>query len=69
MSMLLLLVGLVFFISGLLSLFNFTEVGLTYISMTQIHKLPFLNTFQIVWVYILLGFLLIALSRALPRNR
>jgi hypothetical protein len=69
MSALLFLVGLVFFVSGLLSILNVSEVGLTFVSMTQIHQLPFLISFQIVWVYILLGVILIAIAGGLSRRR
>jgi uncharacterized membrane protein len=68
MGTLLFVVGLAFLVSGLLSYFKITEVGLTYVSMTQIHTLPFLTTFQAVWVYIVLGLLLIAIAGGLSRR-
>lgn len=68
MGTLLFVVGLAFLISGLLSYFKITEVGLTYVSMTQIHLLPFLATFEPVWIYIVLGILLIAIAGGLSRR-
>ncbi len=68
MGTVLFLVGLAFLVSGLLSYFKISEVGLTYVSMTQIHTLPFLTTFQAVWVYIVLGLLLIAIAGGLSRR-
>lgn len=68
MGTLLFVVGLAFLVSGLLSYFKITEVGLTYVSMTQIHQLPFLTTFPVVWVYIVLGLLLIAIAGGLSRR-
>lgn len=68
MSTLLFVVGLAFLVSGLLSYFKITEVGLTYVSMTQIHLLPFLAAFQPVWIYIVLGILLIAIAGGLSRR-
>jgi len=61
-------VGLAFLFSGLLSYFKITEVGLTYVSMTQIHQLPFLATFPVVWVYIVLGLILVAIAGGLSRR-
>lgn len=69
MGAILLLAGLAFFFSGLLSILSVTDVGLTYVRMTQIHQLPFLNTFPVVWVYLVLGVLLIALGGGLSRRR
>lgn len=69
MSAILFLLGLVFFVSGLLSLLKVTEVGLTYVSMTQIHQLPFLTAYPMVWIYIVLGVLLIAIAGGLSRRR
>jgi len=68
MSTLLFIVGLAFLFSGLLSYFKITEVGLTYVSMTQIHQLPFLATFPVVWVYIVLGLILVAIAGGLSRR-
>ncbi len=68
MGTLLFLVGLVFFVSGLLSIVNVTDVGLTYVSMTQVHQLPFLNTFPSVWVYLVIGLVLLAIAGGLSRR-
>lgn len=68
MSALISLVGLVFLISGLLSIANISEIGLDLVSKTQIHLLPFLNTFPVVWVYIVLGLILLAIAGGLSRR-
>ena len=68
MSALISLVGLVFLISGLLSIANITNVGLNFISLTKIHLLPFLNTFPIAWVYVVLGLILIAIAAGISRR-
>jgi len=68
MSALFFLVGLVFLISGLLSIANITNVGLNFISITKIHLLPFLNTFPSAWVYVVLGLILIAIAAGLSRR-
>ena len=69
MSTLLFVAGLAFLVSGLLSYFKISEVGMTYVSMTQIHTLPFLTAFAAVWVYIVLGVLLIAIAGAFSRRK
>ena len=69
MSALISLLGLVFLISGLLSLANISEIGLDLVSKTQIHALPFLSTFPVVWVYIVLGLILLAIAGGLARRR
>ena len=68
MSLLITLVGLVFVISGILSIAKLTDVGLYFISLSKIHLLPFLNTFPVVWVYIVLGLILIAIAAAISRR-
>ena len=69
MSAIFSLVGLVFLISGLLSLVNITDAGLVFVSNTQIHTLTFLNTFPAVWVYVGLGLILLAIAGGLSRRR
>ncbi len=68
MSVLLTIVGLAFVISGVLSLAKITDVGMTYLSMTKIHLLPFLNTFPSVWVYIALGVILLVIAGLITRR-
>lgn len=65
MSVLLLIVGLAFSVSGLLSVAKITDVFLTYVSLTKIHTLPFLNTYPSAWIYIVLGLILVVISRRL----
>ncbi|MCJ7518405.1 MAG: hypothetical protein MUO42_01865 [Anaerolineaceae bacterium] len=68
MSALFGLIGLVFLISGLLSIANISEVGLDLVSKTQIHTLPFLSTYPAVWVYIVLGVILLIIAGGLSRR-
>ena len=68
MSVLLTIVGLAFVVSGLLSLAKITDIGMTYLSMTKIHLLPFLNTFPSVWVYIVLGVILLVIAGLISRR-
>ena len=68
MSALLSLVGLVFLVSGLLSIAKISDVGLDLVSKTQIHLLPFLTTFPAVWVYIVLGLILLAIAGGISRR-
>lgn len=68
MSAILYVIGLVFLVSGLLSIAKVTEVGLEFVSKTQIHTLPFLTTFPAVWVYIVLGLVLIVIARGITRR-
>ena len=69
MSVIVFIAGLVFLISGLLSIANITNVGLNYLSLTKIHLLPFLNTFPSVWVYIVLGAILITIAGLISRRK
>lgn len=68
MSALFGLIGLVFLTSGLLSIANISEVGLDLVSKTQIHTLPFLSTYPAVWVYIVLGVILLIIAGGLSRR-
>jgi len=68
MSTLFSLVGVVFLASGLLSIVNITDVGLDFISNTQIHQLPFLNTIPSGWVYVGLGLILLAIAGGISRR-
>jgi hypothetical protein len=68
MSVLLLVVGLVFLGSGGLSVLKVSEVGLDLVSKTQIHTLPYLNTFSPAWVYLVLGVVLIFLAGVVSRR-
>ena len=68
MVTIILLVGLVFFISGLLSIANISDAGLAFVSYTKIHQLPFLNTFLGNWVYLVLGLVILAIAIGLYRR-
>jgi hypothetical protein len=68
MSVLFLVVGLVFLGSGGLSVLKVSEVGLDLVSKTQIHTLPFLNTFPPAWVYLVLGVVFIFIAGVVSRR-
>jgi len=69
MSYLLFLLGMVFLVSGLLSIAKISEVGLDFVGMSKIHELPFLVTFPEVWIYIVLGIILIIIAGGFSRKR
>lgn len=62
------LVGLVFLVSGLLSVAKISDAGLDLVSKTQIHALPFLTTFPAVWVYAAVGLVLIVIAAGMRRR-
>ena len=62
------IVGLAFVISGLLSLAKVTDAWLDFISQLKIHTLPFLVTFPVVWVYIVLGIILLVVAGLISRR-
>jgi uncharacterized membrane protein YkgB len=68
MGALLSIAGLVFLVSGLLSVAKVSEVGMDLVSRTKIHTLPFLTTFPAVWVYIVLGLVLLAIAGGISRR-
>ena len=67
MSVLLYLAGMIILISGLLSLAGITDFGLNYVSLLQIHLLPFLTSFPIAWIYIVLGLVIIIIANRISR--
>jgi uncharacterized membrane protein YczE len=69
MITIIILVGLAFFLSGLLSIAGVTEIGLDFISKSKIHELPFLNTFLSNWVYLVIGLLILAIAIGLYRRK
>ena len=62
------LVGLALLISGLLSIANFTDVGLNFLEQSQIHALPFLADYPSAWVYVALGILCLIIAAAFSRR-
>ena len=68
MSALFSLVGVVFLASGLLSIVNISDIGLDFVSNTQIHQLSFLNTFPSGWVYVSLGLIFLAIAGGISRR-
>ena len=63
------LIGLVFLLSGLLSIVNLTDVGLNFVEQSQIHTLPFLADYPSSWIYIALGLLCLIIASAFRRRR
>lgn len=59
MSMIFVIIGFAFLLSGFLSLAGFTDEGLYYVSITQLHTLPFLSDYPASWVYTGAGVLLL----------
>lgn len=68
MSAILSLIGLVFLVSGLLSVAKFSEIGMDFVSKTQIHTLPFLATYPAVWIYVGVGVVLLAIAAGIRRR-
>ena len=63
------IIGLVFLISGLLSVANITNVGLNYVSLTKIHTLPYLNAYPSACVYVVLGLLVLVIAYLISRRK
>jgi uncharacterized membrane protein YczE len=63
------LIGIVFFLSGLLSIAGVTEVGVDFLSKSMIQGLPFLNTFQSNWVFLVIGLIVLAIAVGLSRRQ
>jgi len=69
MSVIFSLAGLVFVISGLLSVFDVTDAGLDFVSRTQIHTLQFLSNYPEEWVYVGVGLVLMLIAGFFSRRR
>jgi hypothetical protein len=69
MVTLILIVGLIFFLSGLLSVAGVTEIGLDFISKSKIYELPFLVQFQSNWVFLVIGLVILAIAIGLTRRK
>ena len=63
------LIGLLLFLSGLLSIAGLTEIGLDFVSKSKIHELPFLDTFLSNWVYLVIGLAVLAIALGLSRRK
>ncbi len=68
MKALLSLIGLLFLVSGMLSFTKVSDAGLDLVSKTQIHTLPFLANYPAVWVYVVLGLVLLVISSGIRRR-
>ncbi len=68
MAVILMIIALVLVFSGLLSIWNVTDIGLNFISQTKIHLLPILSTFPKEWVYIVLGLVAMGIARLINRE-
>ena len=61
--------GAVFFLSGLLSVAGITEIGVDFLSKSNIQELPFLDTFASNWVFLVIGLAILAIAIGLSRRR
>jgi hypothetical protein len=59
----------VFFLSGLLSIASVSEIGVDFLSKSMIQTLPFLNTFQSNWVFLVIGLAVLAIAVGLSRRK
>jgi len=69
MAVLIGLVGIVFLLSGFLAVANVTDIGLNFVSNTQIHTLPLLNAIPSGWAYMIVGFIIMLIAGAMYRGR
>jgi len=69
MSMILVIIGFAFLFSGFLSLAGLTDVGLHYVTITQLHTLPYLDQYPVSWVYTGAGALLLLIAYVIGRSR
>lgn len=63
------LVGLVFLVSGFLDVAKVTDVALKFVSITQIHTLPLLNTIPSGWAYMIVGLIIMLIAGAMYGGR
>ena len=63
------LVGLVFLVSGFLDVAKVTDVALKFVSLTQIHTLPLLNSIPSGWAYMLVGLIILLIAGAIYGGR
>lgn len=63
------LVGIVFLLSGFLDVAKITDIGLKFVSLTQIHTLPLLNSIPSGWSYMIVGLIIMAIGGAMHRSR
>jgi hypothetical protein len=63
------LVGIVFLLSGFLDIAKVTDVGLKFVSITQIHTLPLLNSIPSGWAYMIIGLIFMAIAGAMYGGR
>ena len=63
------IIGIVFFLSGLLSIAGVTEIGVDFLSKSKIQELPFLNSFLSNWVFLVIGLVVLAIAIGLSRKR
>lgn len=69
MSLIFLIVGFAFVFAGFLSLTGLTDVGMDYVTFTQLHTLPYLNEFPASWVYTGAGIILLLLAYTIGSGR
>jgi hypothetical protein len=63
------LVGIFFLVSGFLGVAKLTDVGLKFVSLTQIHTLPLLNSIPSGWSYMIVGLIIMAIGGAIHSRR
>lgn len=63
------LVGIFFLLSGFLDIAKVTDIGLKFVSITQIHTLPLLNSIPSGWSYMIVGLVLMGIAGAMYRGR
>jgi hypothetical protein len=62
-------VGIVFLLAGFLDVAKVTDVGLKFVSNTQIHTLPLLNSIPSGWAYMAVGLIIMLIAGAMYRGR
>jgi len=63
------LVGVIFLLSGFLDVAKVSDVGLNFVSITQIHTLPLLNTIPSGWAYMIVGLIIMLIAGAIYGGR
>jgi len=63
------LVGIVFLLSGFLDIAKVTDIGLNFVSITQIHTLPLLNSIPSGWAYMIVGLIIMVVAGAMYSRR
>lgn len=62
MTTVFLILALIFGISGGLALLQVSNVPLDFLTITQLHRLPLLNTIPVPWAYVSIGIIFALLA-------